>query len=109
LPRPTEFFHLKAFATSSRGRTENFCTTGRPVVWYAGKILYHGIIYTKRRHRQETIRNTPLYRLKFRICIIFPCGIGPDAMYSVRHNAAWLNALTINSSKFETWGYWIMI
>jgi hypothetical protein len=29
-------------------------------------------------------------------------GIGPDAMYSVRHNAAWLNTLANKLPKSET-------
>jgi hypothetical protein len=33
---------------SSRGTEENFYTTGRAVVWFARKILNHGIIYTKK-------------------------------------------------------------
>jgi hypothetical protein len=37
--------------------------------------------------------------IKFQISPPLKCR---DAMYSVRHNAAWLNALTINSSKSET-------
>jgi hypothetical protein len=41
LPRPMEY------EESSRGTRENFYTMRRAVAWYAKKILYHGIIYTK--------------------------------------------------------------